>query len=589
LTSLSEKYYNNLKDLRGSATFASNISPSSHLKVIPVNAPDIMNYSRYKRLVNRGLTTERGLEEATGESLRSGKAVEELLIERGIPRHEILLSLSEYYGMPFVEYDEEVVISQSVTRGLDLERLKSALWIPVSVVDGSAEVIAYSPGSPATAEDVKKTLGVENIRFMVALTPDIVRIIENHQDINPEFSPAAGRTPLAKTRTFLTNRRTQLAFYRTELAKGRTGLAFLRTGISFIAIAVLLYRIFGPGYLSIAEAALLVVGFAAAVDGLLWYIPARKSGNIRLDCRSTVPARGSTVLEVSNPGVDPSFDRTAKVGSAAGLREDWDSMTPVMRRRFLASDRTDMAEERTTLACYRTAMAKARTGLAFTRTGIAFVGLGVAFIRSFHAGPWTSFDAALIVAGVLMAMEGMYWYILGRSAGMEGIASIKAAEGRDSIWDSVFPPAHKRPDPEDFGGTLLPIREGQSPGIWGTTGLALERTVLADRRGVMARLRTVMARSRTGMAFIRTGLSIFSVGLGLLVYFGAGNIAWTVADALMIAAGLAVIADGLYWHMPAEKTRRQFPYCFADMEITAPDYGRPVRQWKKAVFSHDDI
>jgi len=548
-----------------------------------------MVHRKFRRLVQRGLITEAGLDLAFGESGSSGTAIEDVLIKRGVSRHEVLLSLSEFHGLPFVEYDEEIVVSQAVTRGLDLQRLKSALWIPVSAGHGRAEVIAYSPDSPATVADVKKTLGVDDIKFMVALPSDLVRIIENHQDLNPGLPPPAGRTSLAKTRTFLANRRTLLAFYRTELAKGRTGLAFLRTGLSFITITVLLYRIFGLGYLAVAEVGLLLLGVAAAVDGVLWYFPTRRYGSKRLDCIQTEPGWGATVLQVSEPGMEPSFTRTDEVAEAPGLRKDWDSLSPVMRRRFLASDRTDMAEERTTLACYRTAMAKARTGLAFSRTGTAFIGLGVAFIRSFHAGPWTAFDAALILAGALMALEGFYWYIPGRSAGVEGLASIRSAEGRSTIWDLVFPPRHKEPDPEDFFSNLLPIKEGYAPGIWATTGLALERTVLADRRGVMARLRTVMARSRTGMAFIRTGMSISSVGLGLLVYFGAGSLAWTVFDAVMIISGLAIIADGLYWHMPAERTRRQFPYCFADVEITVPDYGRPARLWRKAVFSHDDI
>ena len=92
----------------------------------------------------------------------------------------------------------------------------------------------------------------------------------------------------------------------------------------------------------------------------------------------------------------------------------------------------------------------------------------------------------------------------------------------------------------------------------------------------MARLRTVMARSRTGMAFIRTGMSISAVGLGLLVYFGAANAWWTLFDAVLILSGLLFIADGLYWHLPAENTRKQFPYCFGEMEIAIPDYGTPV-------------
>jgi uncharacterized membrane protein YidH (DUF202 family) len=545
--------------------------------------------NKFNRLVERGLITAGLLEEVLRQSEASGRPVEEFLLDMGVPKYEILFSLTGYYGCPFAEYDEDVVVSRDITRGLDMERLKKDLWLPVSVKGGSAEVIAYLPDSPVLQGEIKRALGVSDIKFMVALPHDITRMVENNQDLNPKFPPPAGRTPLAKTRTFLANRRSQLAFYRTELARGRTGLAFLRTGISFITIAVMLYRIFGLGYLVIAEAVLLISGIAMAVDGLTWYLPARKAGSKRLDCRSTEPTWGTTVLETLEPGAAPAFTRTGGVDGSAKLRESWDNLAPVMRRRFLASDRTDMAEERTTLACYRTAMARARTGLSFTRTGIAFIGLGVAFLRYFHAGPWTAFDFTLILLGILMSLEGFHWYIPGRRAGVEGHLSVMASLGRESIWDFVFPPVHKRPDPEDFFAYSLPVKGSHAPGIWATTGLALERTVLADRRNVMARLRTTMARSRTGMAFVRTGMVMSSVGMGLLVYFGAKSAAWTALDIMLILTGAALIADGLFWHIPAEKVRRQFPYCFADIEITIPDYGSPSRHWKKAVFSHDDI
>ena len=197
-----------------------------------------------------------------------------------------------------------------------------------------------------------------------------------------------------------------------------------------------------------------------------------------------------------------------------------------MRRRFLASDRTDMAEERTKLAYYRTIMAKARTGLAFTRTGFAFVGLGVTLIRQFKAGPWMALDISLLAIGILMALEGLYWYLPGRGAGNLGKVSVDSSWEMKNIWDIFFPPALREMN--------VPMSPGQSPGIWATTGLALERTVLADRRGIMARIRTVMARSRTGMALVRTGVVISSIGLGLLVYFGAGSTLWTVFDSAFI-------------------------------------------------------
>jgi uncharacterized membrane protein YidH (DUF202 family) len=324
-----------------------------------------------------------------------------------------------------------------------------------------------------------------------------------------------------------------------------------------------------------------------ALDGIAWYIPARRTAGHISPCSSTESTCGTTVLEVLDPGDNPVFRRTDPIPGAGELRSDWIDLSPVMRRRYLASDRTDLAEERTVLACYRTFMARARTGLAFTRTGVSFIGLGTALMRQFHAGPWTIFDIALIFIGTAMAFEGLHWYVPGRRAGVKGIESIRRIEDKLCIWDFCLPPSVKRHHQGDGKTVFPPVRPSHSPGIWATTGLALERTVLAERRNVMARLRTIMARSRTGMAFIRTGMSIASVGMALLVYFGPGSILWSFFDITLLLTGLFFIADGIRWHSPSETIRKQFPYCYGEMEISIPDYGVPTRTWSKAVFSHD--
>jgi len=546
-----------------------------------------MIHSKFQRLIDRGFLTPEEVEEISKQAEDSGTYPEEMLKVKGIPKQEILFCLSEYYGCPFTEYDEGVAASYLLTKRLDMEKQKRELWFPLSVRNDSAEVITYDPHDLVRVDDIRMTLGVERIQFIVALPSDIVRIIENSFDVNPHFPSAGARTPLAKVRTFLAERRSLYACYRTSFAKSRTGLAFIRTGISFMAVALLLLRVFGIGYLTIGEILLFVAGAVMTTDGLIWYLPARMVGRKKFDCAITEPTWGTTVLEISNPGDRPVFTRTKNVEGAEALRSAWSELSPVMRRRFLASDRTDFAEERTGLACFRTVMARARTGLAFTRTGIAFVGLGIALLRQFPSGRWTWFDGALILIGLFMAMEGFYWYFPGRRAGREGLASVTRMGHMQTIWDFVFPPLHKRPDGDEISQALL-LKEACSPGIWATTGLALERTVLAERRNVMARLRTIMARSRTGMAFIRTGMSISAVGAGLLVYFGTRNVAWTVFDLVLVLIGLVLIGDGLYWHIPADRVRRQFPYCFGDMEIIIPDYGKPTCDWGKAVFTHDE-
>ena len=257
-----------------------------------------------------------------------------------------------------------------------------------------------------------------------------------------------------------------------------------------------------------------------------------------------------------------------------------------MRRRYLAGDRTDLAEERTLLACYRTRMAKTRTGLAFVRTGLAFVGLGFGLIRHYHASAWLPLDIALIAIGAVMVREGFLSYSSGRKAGVAGYAVAQEKSQKSSIWDFSFPHTDAAVSPMSHS-LPLPVRGSHLPGIWATTGLALERTVLAERRNVMARLRTVMARARTGFSFIRTGFSIMMIGVAFVLYFHGGGVGWGLFETVMVGGGLVLISDGIYWSFPAEKYRRQFPYCCGDMEIGVPDYGKSARSWQKAVFSND--
>jgi uncharacterized membrane protein YidH (DUF202 family) len=477
---------------------------------------------KFNRLIRQGVLSEVELDAIERESIAKGTSAEELMIQQGIPKHEILFCLSEYYDYPFVEFDEDVAASYFLVLRLDLEHQKNALWFPLSVRENKAEVIAFRPDDERVIEDIKKTLRVEHIDFRVSLPADLIRIIEHNFDVNRNFNISGGRTPLARVRTFLAYQRSTYAHYRTLFAKGRTGLAFIRTGVSFIVIALLFLRVLGAGFYLVLEAPLLTAGVIMVYDGIKWYLPARKIAGKPVNAVCTDATWGTCVLNADMSDGHPVITRTEEIRGAREHRADWENLSPVMRRRFLASDRTDMAEERTSLAGHRTKLARARTGLAFTRTGIAFAGLGIGLVRQFEANRWSSwsvFDIALIVTGILMSAEGFYWYFGGRKSGIEGLRSVLAGLNKETIWDLVFPPGHKRSGSrKDRSGP--PVTANQKPGIWATTGLALERTVLADRRGVMARLRTVMAVSRTGMAYIRTGMSITSVGAGLAAYFG---------------------------------------------------------------------
>ncbi|CAK8713803.1 Type II secretion system protein GspE N-terminal domain-containing protein [Candidatus Electronema halotolerans] len=503
----------------------------------------------------------------------------------GLSKHEQLQCLAEQYGCPVVEYSEKISAPFLLVVHLDAVTQKQEGWLPLSVKDGRAKILTCR-APDEVANLARQRLDVEELDFVLTLPYDFVRVLEHSFDLNPDFPPEAGRTPLAQVRTYLAGRRSLLAHYRTLMAKSRTGLAWIRTALSFIAIALLFVRVFGMGDFILLELPLFLLGAWIGFDSLRRYLPARQVKSHLPVCTATVPTGGTTVLAAENQEDFPVFKRLPDVPTAADLRAGWTKLSPVMRRRFLASDRTDMAEERTVLACLRTQMAKVRTGLAFTRTGLAFFSLGFGLMRAFPASPWRAFDFCLMLAGVLMVLEGFFWYRKGRPAGDEGLASVERAGKAGTIWDIFFPHAQTCPDLRSGSAPLQPppVRRSHAPGIWATTGLALERTVLADRRNVMARLRTIMARSRTGMAFIRTGLSIFLIGIAFLISFPAAAWVWHLFDLSLAVGGLALVVDGFYWTIPAERKRAELPYCFADLEIMLPDYGVPSRFWQKAVF-----
>ncbi len=535
----------------------------------------------FDRLITNNSIGKAELEAALKQAEASGTPVEQVLLEKGVPKCEILVSLADHFGCPYVEYDEDLMVSWKIMRLIDAEKLKRKLWLPISVRDGRAEVIASRPGDPRVIKDVKSTLSVRYVDFRVALPTDIVRIIENNQDLNPGFPPEAGRTPLAKTRTYLAGVRSSLAVQRTSMAKARTALAFLRTGISSITIGVAFIKLFGAGFFLPVDLALIAVGAYAILDGLYWYIPARRVAVKKLRYHETAAGPGMTILLTHNDDYDIGFTRTKAVPGADKLRRAWGLLSPVMRRRFLANDRTNLAEGRTIFASMRTTMAQARTGLAFARSGVAFGGLGLGLLTRFPGSGWNYFDYFLMGAGALMVFEGFYWYRSGYLAGRSGLRSFFNALKKETIWDQAFPALHRSRQ------KAPPVKAGHAPGIWGTTGLALERTVLAERRNLMALVRTVMAYSRTGLAFIRTGMSIASVGAALVVLTLPDGAASKILPLLLVVTGLILAGDGLRWCLTSERLRREYPYCRGGLEISLPDYGKPARLWGKVVFEDD--
>lgn len=234
-----------------------------------------------------------------------------------------------------------------------------------------------------------------------------------------------------------------------------------------------------------------------------------------------------------------------------------------IERTGLAFWRNTMAHWRTRLACYRTDLAKGRTALSLLRWGLGLIALSDVLLRLRKDLFLVTYAYwAMMLAGLAFSIFGFVNYLKVRRSRISipkhhTLVEVTAASMAFlERYHLEGVPARERTK-----GTML-ARLGDFltnyctilnpvPASKERTHLARERNVLAAQRTLAACYRTMYARARTGLAFIRTGVAFSSLGLGFLKYFGLG--VFSIADSVLMAAGLLMTVDGILWYIPVRK------------------------------------
>lgn len=376
---------------------------------------------RYRLLTRKGIISSGDLRAAEETSVARGMELEKVLCrEYAIPRYELLNALSDYYHCPFVEYDERLPVPPEILEGLDGERLSMGRWFPI-IKDGATVVIAANdPANPAVREEVKQYVRADTYEFWVALDEDIQWYIQDFLHAKPGQLIGTERTGLAYWRNTMAHWRTRLACYRTDLAKGRTDLAFLRWGLGFVALSNTLMRSGRPDALHQAYWIMTAAGMLLSVFGLAGYLKIRRSRISPPGHHTLVEATAATLQFLENyhfieggaAALPIKQTMLGRLGDfVSGYCTILNPSPPSRERTHLARERNVLAAQRTIAACYRTVYSRARTGLAFIRTGVSFTGLGIGLVQYFGLSALTVFDFLLIGAGLLMAADGLLWYM----------------------------------------------------------------------------------------------------------------------------------------------------------------------------------
>lgn len=108
------------------------------------------------------------------------------------------------------------------------------------------------------------------------ILPRLASSITQYCSILRPVPASKERTYLARERNMLAAQRTIAASHRTLYARARTGLSLMRTGVSFMGLGFAMNKLLGSGPYSFIDFILVGAGFLMMLDGVLWYLPARK-------------------------------------------------------------------------------------------------------------------------------------------------------------------------------------------------------------------------------------------------------------------------------------------------------------------------
>ena len=146
--------------------------------------------TKFDTLVIARLITPPEIETAHNIARDTGRSVEAVLIEHyKISKHDIGQSLSNYYGCPFLEPSQHLVINADLIKRITDTYLQSNFWIPLRETEESIEILTTDPHSSQYRQDAQRLFPGRTIQYTIGLREDISEII---RALVSERDPQAG-------------------------------------------------------------------------------------------------------------------------------------------------------------------------------------------------------------------------------------------------------------------------------------------------------------------------------------------------------------------------------------------------------------
>jgi len=135
--------------------------------------------SKFDHLLQNHMLTQKELDKAISDA-RAGKAPVEtvLMSDFKISKRNIGTSLSEFYKVPFVEYDPATPTPKELLANLKVSFMRNKVWVPIKMEDGKIVIAIDNPHDLRKVGEIKTLFSNNPLFFKVALKQDILAFIQ---------------------------------------------------------------------------------------------------------------------------------------------------------------------------------------------------------------------------------------------------------------------------------------------------------------------------------------------------------------------------------------------------------------------------
>ncbi len=137
-------------------------------------------YGRFYYLISNGIISEDQLERARDLAQQNRKSIESVLMAQfGVEKGDMGKALSEYYRVPFVEFDELTVgPTPPSIHGIKEHFFRTNICTPIEETKNVITISVDDPNDLNKTDNIKRVIKAKKFQFVVALKEDIDKFID---------------------------------------------------------------------------------------------------------------------------------------------------------------------------------------------------------------------------------------------------------------------------------------------------------------------------------------------------------------------------------------------------------------------------